>query len=121
MKSFSKSLSGLVAILLLFALCVHVTYTGSPHQKFKTEQTSIDAKIFQTAYASVNVFQISQGVAAVVPLKMLQVSDVPKAFDYRMYERVRYSIPVNDDKPDNTNYQLIRFEQMPLSKITYKS
>lgn len=118
---FSKITAGFVAILVLFALAVSISYTGLSHQKFKTEQTSnINAK----GLSAVNVIiaeAFSKEFASIYNSKVSPVANVPNSSDYRMYERIGYRLPVNDDKPDNTNYQLIRFEQLPVTKINYKS
>lgn len=129
MKNFLKTLAGLTAILLLFSVAAHVSFADSGTSKFKTEQSYLPGgtDVLVTQYITnineiADLCQVDDGICIeVFSLKPFDSVDLPDPLDYKMHERIGYLIPINDEKPDNRNIQLIRFEQIPLSKIVYIS
>lgn len=104
-NSIFKSLSGFLALVLILSLFTLTSFAADNHSvKHSTEQTLLKQAVVKSIVADI--------------YSVFQTASLPGSSDLVIPVRKGYLIPVNDAKPDNTNYQLIHFEQLGLARIT---
>lgn len=96
---------GFLIGLFCFALMINTAFTASSPDKQKTKTEK-----------GIHVTSITQNVTAIAVKGnfMLTAFDMPVVVTCKPVETICYPVAVNDVKPDNTNYQLIRAKHLKL-------